>query len=220
MQVVSTQGFGKDNQYVVETIVYPNGLVRMRYFKLFEITADGCIAHTFLTSPRIDVRVAEGRLRGEFLVAADGVIFSLRSRKRIRTGLNANGYPIFTTRFDGRKGESVCMRVHRVVAEAFIPNPIALPEVNHKDGNKLNACIANLEWCTREENINHAFDNGLMNHVKGVLKENAAVVDESIIRDIRCLRGKLSERKIARRFNISKSVVHRIHCGDRYASVI
>ena len=55
--------------------------------------------------------------------------------------------------------------VHRVIAETFIPNPNNLPCVNHKDGNKLNNSVENLEWCNHSENTLHSFKTGLQKKI-------------------------------------------------------
>ena len=69
-----------------------------------------------------------------------------------------DGYPIVTL---GKNGSRYHVKIHRLVAKAFIPNPDNLPEVNHKDGNKTNNNISNLEWMTQLDNIKHAKENNL-----------------------------------------------------------
>lgn len=63
-------------------------------------------------------------------------------------------------------------KIHRLVAEAFIPNVENKLQVNHIDGNKLNNNVKNLEWCTDSENMIHAYKTGLMKPVIG--KQNGA----------------------------------------------
>lgn len=58
-------------------------------------------------------------------------------------------------------GVKVYRRVHRLIAETFLPNPLNLPQVNHKDGNKLNCKLYNLEWCNNSTNTQHGYDNNL-----------------------------------------------------------
>lgn len=60
--------------------------------------------------------------------------------------------------------------IHRLVAKTFIPNPKNLPQINHKDGNKSNNNIDNLEWCTNEENQIHSWKTGLRKYPKKVLQ--------------------------------------------------
>ena len=59
-----------------------------------------------------------------------------------------------------KDGERKNLKVHRLVAEAFIPNPNNYKEVNHKDSNPLNNCVCNLEWCDHKYNIKHSIDEG------------------------------------------------------------
>lgn len=73
--------------------------------------------------------------------------------------LHKTGYEYITLK---AKGQVKNARIHRLVAEAFIPNPHDYPDVNHIDGNKANNCVWNLEWCSKSHNTNHAIANGLM----------------------------------------------------------
>lgn len=71
-----------------------------------------------------------------------------------------------------KNSKYVSTHVHRLVALAFIPNPENKPEVNHMDGNRLNNNVNNLEWVTKQENMEHAIRLGLMPDQKGVNNNN------------------------------------------------
>lgn len=77
---------------------------------------------------------------------------------------NHEGYFTTNVRPNGRMSKNICLKIHRLVAKAFISNPKNLPCVNHKDGNKLNNHITNLEWCTYQYNTQHALQNGLLDN--------------------------------------------------------
>lgn len=61
-------------------------------------------------------------------------------------------------------GERKNKPIHRIMCETFLPNPQAKRHVNHKDGNKLNNDLSNLEWATEQENSQHAVNTGLTTH--------------------------------------------------------
>lgn len=93
---------------------------------------------------------------GSYKVSNLGRVFSYKkvSRKEhfMKPCNDGNGYMIVCLRKQGKK---YIKKVHRLVAEAFIPNPQNLPQVNHKDENKANNCVENLEWCSSRYNINY-----------------------------------------------------------------
>ena len=93
-------------------------------------------------------------------VSADGVVRNVKS-KRVLTGQVAkNGY-VRVGIENKCLGERRHCLVHRLVAEAWIPNPDDLPEVNHIDSDRRNNNVANLEWCTHSENMKHSYSKGI-----------------------------------------------------------
>ena len=83
--------------------------------------------------------------------------------KVLKASPESNGYPrVSLYRTDNGKETRHYPRVHRLVAQYFIPMLLCKPYVNHLDGNKLNNHVNNLEWSTFTENVNHAFNEDLM----------------------------------------------------------
>ena len=97
--------------------------------------------------------------------------------------------PIYTDRYVQltlcKNGERQLGLVHRLVAEAFIPNPENLPLVNHKDENKHNNCVDNLEWCS------HAYNNSYGSRTKRTCKP-VKCIETGIVYDSTVQAGKLT----------------------------
>ncbi|QDX95786.1 HNH endonuclease [Brevibacillus laterosporus] len=110
----------------------------------------------------------------DFLVSNKGRIKSRTRNTLIFTRVH-EGY--YDCRIKDKSGKKKSPRIHRLVAEVFVPNPKGLPFVNHVDGNKLNNDATNLEWVTRSENSRHAREMGLV----GVRRDT---LDEDSVRDI------------------------------------
>lgn len=111
---------------------------------------------------------------GRYAVDDAGNVYSLRNNHGnlreapmlMQRSLHPEGYVGITLQLDS--GKKYCL-VHRLVAEAYVPNPDNKPEVNHKDGDKENNDHTNLEWCTESENALHAFETGLRTPNRGQL---------------------------------------------------
>ena len=80
----------------------------------------------------------------------------------LKTHINIRGYECATLIIDNMRFHTV---VHRLVAQAFVPNPFNKPFINHKNGIKTDNHYSNLEWCTQKENVKHSFTNGLQTNI-------------------------------------------------------
>ena len=144
-------------------------------------------------------------------------VSSLGRVRKVATGLilhqsnYGGGYRQVSLRKDG-KGTTI--GVHRLVAKAFLPNPDMLPEINHRDEDKANNCVENLEWCNHSYNIRYN-DLQLRSREKAVTRhtiDGKRMVNGHIFRDLRKAKG-WKPGEAAARAGISESTLTRIECG-------
>ena len=96
---------------------------------------------------------------GIYTISTDGEIYSFYiDGSEIKKHVNKDGYPAVSLTVGGN---SQSCTVHRLLANTFIPNPENKPQVNHRNGNKLDYRLTNLEWSTASENMQHAVEMGL-----------------------------------------------------------
>jgi len=92
-----------------------------------------------------------------YIVSNHGRIYGIKSRKMLKGALMNKGYLLVNL---WKNNKYTPLLVHRIVAKTFVKNPAKLPQVNHKDSNKLNNYANNLEWSTCQQNIIHSVQSG------------------------------------------------------------
>lgn len=112
----------------------------------------------------------EGRVRSCFLAGN----WTVKKGEWRLLSQHDNGHGYMRVILGSKHGQKY---VHRLVAKAFIPNPLNLPQVNHKDENKKNNCVENLEWCTGKYNCNYGNRNQLAIAVKNLPKVEQYTLD-------------------------------------------
>ena len=110
-----------------------------------------------------------------YYITKDAEVFN-KYGKKLSPVDNGKGYLILNINIDGKRR---CKALHRMVAEAFIPNPFDLPEVNHKDANRKNNSIENLEWVTHGQNIRHSYKMQNRSAV-GVNNANVTITEDTV----------------------------------------
>lgn len=137
--------------------------------------------------------------RGKYIITSTGKVFNNWTGQQLKSRLN-HGYPHIGLRvFDGKVSVQKLFKVHRLVATYFIDNPDNLPVVNHKDGNKENNNVDNLEWVSYSDNNNHAVKTNLR---KSIWTKELATVAINLIENYRW-----SSNEVAELLDKSKSAV-------------
>lgn len=169
---------------------------------------------------RADIRPVIGF--PDYDVSEFGDVYSWKSGKRVLLKLRTDidGYKTVGLYKDGK-----CKRVkvHRLVADAFIPKGKGKDCVNHKDGNKWNNSVGNLEWCTRKENSTHASETGLLVYGSkqriGRAKQRRLTHEQvQLIKELYHSDG-VSQRELGRMFGCDHSVISEIVTGKIYNDI-
>lgn len=189
--------------------------------KLSEIDKNSCIGKAvsefgFMLSKEVAL------VDGKYIVTPFGDVYRYHEgHKRIETQkkrLHTNGY--LRAIISGKD-----VYIHRLVAECFIPNHAGFDEINHKDGNKANNSVENLEWCTRSENNRHAFQTGLRPYaeLKEIAQKPRIKRRKFAPDDIRFIRQEhdngASDTKLAKLFNCDRGVIYQIVTRRTYKEV-
>lgn len=150
-----------------------------------------------------------------YTISRRGVVTSFaRKTPKVKTHkIDKYGYSVVSlTRNKGEKQHTI--QVHRLVALAYIPNPLNLPQVNHEDGNKQNNSVGNLKWCTNSYNQCHRYK--VLGHAPSV---TSAKLSEADVKQIRTLAINTPQADIATRFGIPQSSVSKIVSRKQWKNV-
>lgn len=142
----------------------------------------------------------------QFLIDVDGNVLNTKTGKTYKKSFRkASGY-LYVYLPLGQRGKTKAIRIHKAVAETFIPNPLKLEYVNHIDEDKTNCNVSNLEWVTAKENTNkHLALNPTVNNRK---------LSKEAVEDI--LQSEMSMSKLAKKYKVSKTTINNVINRDNH----
>lgn len=144
----------------------------------------------------------------DYVVTKNGEVYNKKNGHKLKPQINGTGY------YRVSIGGKLCF-IHRLVAKLYIPNPENKPQVNHKDGNKLNNNVDNLEWVTNKENTIHAIKTGLQPIEE---KSKVAKLKRSQVQFIKS-HDEMTRKELADLFNISENTISDIRNGRTWKTV-
>ena len=150
-----------------------------------------------------------------YLVSREGGIFSAKTSTiiQLKTRIDRYGYELVTLWVGG----PITRKVHRLVAIAYLENPLNLPTVNHIDGNKLNNHVTNLEWLSMMDNHRHGFATGLQKI--GSSKSVSKLTDADIPRIRELIKQGMGNTEIGKLFGVSCGCIYSIKIGHSWSHI-
>lgn len=151
---------------------------------------------------------------GLYGITEDGKVWSFYTNKFIKHSYLNTGYPMVTL-WDGKKSHG--RTLHRLVAEAYLPKIEGKPHVNHKDSDRTNPHVSNLEWCTRSENMQHGLKSGNFDGKlgrKGKQNGNCRHSSEVVAAIVKERNEGSSLKELSNKYNVSLGYVWKLCAGQ------
>lgn len=149
-----------------------------------------------------------------YQISNKGNVFSKRLNRLLKLNTN-QGYKTLTINVNG---SCKFVKVHRLVAIAFIDNPLNKKFVNHINGNKQDNTVENLEWVTSQENNNHAYSIGLNSGLKGENGSNAKLTWDKVrkIRQLKLENSSITRTELSKLMSVHTSTIRKILANETW----
>ena len=146
--------------------------------------------------------IYNGIVYSDFLINKNGEVKNTKTNHVYKNYVHSSGYVVLTLPM-GKRGKVKTIRLHKALAETFIPNPNNYKVVHHKDEDKSNYSLNNLEWTTNKLNTTY--------HLKELHKDTPFFKNRKLTKQdinfIKNNKGKISYSKLAELFNVSKTTI-------------
>jgi hypothetical protein len=156
----------------------------------------------------------------KYKISNKGEIINTKTGRYMKQTLSGRNLSYLTVNLYGDNKKPARFYVHRLLAENYLKKVVGKNHVNHKDGNKMNNVITNLEWCTPYENNKHAQEKGLSNTKEVGENHPRAILNNRSVRHIKMsLLCGISPIELAKIFSVTRQTIYDIKSGRKWGHV-